>query len=118
MTKPALFETMAQHDCLILPSRLDAFGMVVPEAMSVGVPAVVSDRVGAKCIIERHPRAGWIVPFETGAIREQILQLIKERQHLVMAGHAAKAAASDFSWEQYRSRVVWLLRAIHASHAK
>jgi glycosyltransferase involved in cell wall biosynthesis len=113
-----LFEEIARHDCLVLPSRYDSFGMVVPEAMSVGIPAIVSDRVGAKCIIEQHPGAGWIVPCEKNAIKAQILRLVTSRESLAVAGHAARRAAQDYSWESYRFRVAHTLDAIYLSHRK
>ena len=44
---------IANYDILLLPSRHDGWGLVVNEALLQGVPAIVSDRVGAKCLIER-----------------------------------------------------------------
>jgi glycosyltransferase involved in cell wall biosynthesis len=44
---------IAGYDALVLPSRHDGWGVVVNEALLQGVPAIVSDRVGAKCLIER-----------------------------------------------------------------
>lgn len=35
-----------QHDVFILPSRSEAWGLVVEEAMNNGLPVIVSDRVG------------------------------------------------------------------------
>lgn len=116
MPQSRLFAEVAQHDCLVLPSRFDSFGMVVAEAMAVGVPAIVSDRVGAKCIIEQHPEAGWIVPCEKAALKEQILQLVQNRGALVSASRAALLAARDYSWESYRHRVVTTLEGIYAQH--
>ena len=48
--------------CLLLPSRRESFGMVVLEAMALGTPAIVSDRVGAKDLIEEG-RSGIVVPY-------------------------------------------------------
>lgn len=43
---------IAAADLLILPSRWDGWGMVVNEALSVGVPVIVSDRCGAADLIQ------------------------------------------------------------------
>ncbi len=114
---PAVFEEMARHDVLLLPSRFDSFGMVVPEAMSVGVPALVTDRVGAKCIIEQHPGAGWIVPCEREAIRQKMLDLIDRRDQLQAASAAARHAAQDYQWSRYRQRVVATLERVYHARA-
>lgn len=113
MPQAELFQAVSSHDCLVLPSRFDSFGMVVPESMAVGVPALVTDRVGAKCIIEQHPGAGWIVPCEIDAIREKILDLIAHRDQLEVASAAARIAAQDYQWSSYRQRVVATLERIY-----
>lgn len=110
---PAIFKEMAMHDVLLLPSRFDSFGMVVPESMSVGVPALVTDQVGAKCIIQQHPDAGWIVPCEREAFREKILDLIAHRDQLHVASAAARRAARDYQWSSYRQRVVATLEHVY-----
>ena len=43
---------MAQYDALILPSLHDGWGVVVNEALLQGVPALVSDRVGAQVLVK------------------------------------------------------------------
>ena len=118
MPQEALFRDIAIHDCLILPSRFDSFGLVVAEAMAVGVPAIVSDRVGAKCIIEDHPKAGWIVSLESTQLKSQIMSLVRDRASLVKARTAAVAAAADYSWDAYRRRVVNTLETIYQSSVK
>lgn len=42
-----------QYDLLLLPSRHDGWGLVVNEALMAGVPVILSDRVGAKVLVER-----------------------------------------------------------------
>ncbi len=53
---PALMDA---HDVLVLPSRREQFGMVVPEAMTRGMAVVVTDAVGA---------VGLVVPDRTGVV--------------------------------------------------
>jgi len=109
-----LFQEISRHDCFVLPSRFDSFGMVVPEAMAVGVPALVTDRVGAKCVIEQHPDAGWIVPCDKAALKAQMFWLIQNRGALAAASCAARRAAQDYTWPKYRQRVVSILEGIYA----
>ena len=45
---------IAKYDALILPSRHDGWGIVVNEAFLQGVPVIVSDHVGSKCLIESN----------------------------------------------------------------
>jgi glycosyltransferase involved in cell wall biosynthesis len=99
---PTLFDEMRQHDCLVLPSRFDSFGMVVPEGMAVGLPAIVSDRVGAKSIILHHPGSGWVVPCEAEALKRQMLHLVLNRADLIRASQRALFAAREYSWPVYR----------------
>jgi hypothetical protein len=80
------------------------------------VPALVSDRVGAKCIIQQHAGAGWIVPCDKNAIRGQIMELVRHPEHLILASAAAKRAAQDYEWPAYRARVVDRLVEIHRMH--
>lgn len=56
-----LSKELANCDCLILPSLTDSLGLVVLEALAVGLPVVVSDHVGAMQFV-RDGENGWIVP--------------------------------------------------------
>lgn len=46
-------ERIAVADLLVLPSRWDGWGAVVNEALSVGVPVIVSDRCGAADLVRK-----------------------------------------------------------------
>jgi glycosyltransferase involved in cell wall biosynthesis len=51
---------IAESDLLLLPSRFDGWGAVVNEALMMGVPAVCSDRCGAKDLL-LEPWRGQVV---------------------------------------------------------
>jgi glycosyltransferase involved in cell wall biosynthesis len=57
-----LARELANMHVLVLPSAEEAFGLVVVQALQVGVPCIVSDRVGAKDLI-RDGETGSVVPF-------------------------------------------------------
>lgn len=44
-------EQMARADCLVLPSRHDGWGAVVPESLMVGTPTICSDACGAAGVV-------------------------------------------------------------------
>ena len=57
---------IASADLLALPSRWDGWGIVVNEAFSVGVPALVSDRCGAMDLVQ-HGLNGYVHASENVA---------------------------------------------------
>lgn len=62
-----VFQQMASHDCLVLPSRFDGWGAVINEALSVGTPVIASDACGGSDLLKSGV-AGRI--FRSGNIGE------------------------------------------------
>lgn len=100
-----LYRLMGQTDCLLLPSRFDSFGMVVAEAMACGTPSIVSTQTGSKAIIERFPKAGWIVEPGVESLFRCVKARIDDRASLFSARPYALEAANHFTWAAYRERV-------------
>ncbi|MGC4118193.1 MAG: glycosyltransferase [Myxococcales bacterium] len=82
---------------LVLPSYRENFGMVVAEAMSAGVPVIVSNNVNiAQEIAEAG--AGRVVPMDSRALADAMVQLLaapEERD--VMGQQGAKLVRERFS---------------------
>ena len=101
-------------DCLVLSSRNESFGMVVPEALASGVPALVSDRSGAADLIAEG-RNGWVVPAgDAGALAARMLQCARGREELRRMRPACLESAAAADWSLYRRRLPALLRALLA----
>ena len=62
----ALAQAFHEGSVLVLPSLEEGFGLVVPQALNCGLPAIVSDRVGGKDFI-RHRDNGSIFPVSDAA---------------------------------------------------
>lgn len=110
VSQAALFEKLAQADCLLLPSRFDSFGMVVAEAMACGTPAIVSTQTGAKTMIEQFPNAGWVVECDADALYLCVKERIQNREALFLARNTALEASRHFTWQAYRERVGQLIK--------
>jgi starch synthase len=66
VSRAALGEALRAGSALVLPSLEEGFGLVVPQALNCGIPAIVSDRVGGKDLV-RHRENGSIVPATNAA---------------------------------------------------
>lgn len=62
------------HDILILPSKSEAVGLVVPEAMASGLPVIISDSVGAKDYVIENENG---LIFKTGDHNDLANKIIK-----------------------------------------
>jgi glycosyltransferase involved in cell wall biosynthesis len=58
----AVANVLGEADVLVLPSRYEPWGQIVPEAMAAGVPVVASDSVGSAEHFIHHGETGWIFP--------------------------------------------------------
>lgn len=105
LTQRGISAEFAGADCLVLPSRCDAFGLVVVEALGSGLPAIVSEHVGAKDLVTASG-AGWVVPSaDAAALAERMHWCIENPQAVLEAKARARAAAGAWTWERYRERV-------------
>ncbi|MBL9133138.1 MAG: glycosyltransferase family 4 protein, partial [Verrucomicrobiaceae bacterium] len=58
----ALPAAYADHDCLVVPSRYDGWGMVVPEGLAAGLPVISTDQMGSALDLITPDVNGWRVP--------------------------------------------------------
>jgi glycosyltransferase involved in cell wall biosynthesis len=99
-------------DCLVLPSRNDSYAMVVTEALAAGLPAIVSEMVGAKDLI-REGKNGWIVPAgEAKPLAERMLACARDRETLRAMRGECRRSAEAATWEAYHERFAELMRRI------
>jgi len=105
-------------DCLVLPSRGESFGMVVPEALAAGLPVVVSAGAGAAELV-REGVNGWVVPAgDAAALAGRMLWCARHEEELIRLRAACRASASAADWSSYRERLPALLREILGGSAR
>ena len=89
----------------VLPSIVDSFGLVVSEAMAMGLPVIVSENVGAKEIV-RNGKDGFVVPIRNvNALQEKILWLYEHPEERKFMGQQAMHHVREFTWDRYRERI-------------
>jgi phosphatidylinositol alpha 1,6-mannosyltransferase len=91
-----LARAYANMDAFVFPSTTDTFGNVVLEAMSSGVPAIVSDSGGPKFLV-RSSETGYTVS-NLGEFAEAIMRLYADHALLSRMRKAARDAAYQYSW--------------------
>ena len=102
-------------DFLVLLSDYETFGMVVLEALACGLPALVSDRVGARDLIQAD-QTGWVIPLtssssETARTLEKACRSLGERDFSA----ASREAALLHDWTNIHRRLIQIYLACLAA---
>jgi len=112
----ALPALLATHDVLALPSAFETWGMVVNEAMAVGLPVLGSRQVQAVEEMVRDGREGWV--FDAGdadSERRAIIAMLGTTPlRRARMGRLARASAGRLSETAVASRWCALVREMSA----
>jgi len=92
----ALADAFRAGSVLVLPSLEEGFGLVVPQALNCGLPAIVSDRVGGKDLV-RHRENGSV--FTTSNAASLASELLWWAEH-------PRRVEENFGWSQPAERLI------------
>lgn len=96
----------------VFPSVLDSFGQVVLEAMSCGLPVIITENVGAKDCV-REGIDGFVIPAgDISALKEKILYFYNNRDKIEEMGKNAAERAKEYTWEKYGERVREVIKKV------
>lgn len=103
-----LESVMDENDVILVPSIWkETFGLVVIEALSFGVPVIVSENVGARILLERKSETGRILE---GDLYQEIKNCLKEismNKGILEKWNANICEAQyDFSMEKHGKKIV------------
>jgi glycosyltransferase involved in cell wall biosynthesis len=97
----------------ILPSLGDSFPRTMLEAMSCGLPVIISDMVGAKDIIE-DGKEGFIIPARNiNAIIDKIRYFYDNPDEVKRMGKNAREKAEQFTWKKFAQEVLEKILDFH-----
>ena len=101
-----------KSDIFILPSYLESWGMVVIEAMSTGLPVIVTENTGAKdAVIQGCGKI--IAAGDINALKNCINFFYENRTELETMGKKARQQALNFEWNNYYYQINTVINKIN-----
>ena len=93
---------MRRYDVLVLPSIEDGFGIVVAEAISAGVPVVVSSNAGSADLVEDGVNGFVFTAADGGSLAAVLRECLGRRFYV--------AAPMGWEWEGYADDIAQISR--------
>lgn len=106
-------------DLFVLPSRgvYETWGLAVNEAMHMGVPCLVSDRVGCQRDLVLPGETGWVFDLgDAGALRAALGRALDDLSQAPLAARMRDAVRKRISGYGYPRTTAGLLEALAAMH--
>jgi len=102
----------AGADIFAMPSAFDTFGLVVLEAMAAGLPVIISDKVGARDLIDSGYN-GIVLPSSlTVSDMAAALQQLEHPEKRFRMGKAAEKTAAYYDWDRVAEQTADLYRRV------
>lgn len=99
-------QTMLSADAFIQPSRSEGQPMGILEAMSVGLPVIVTSGTSFDEIVEER-QCGWTTVADVHDLAKTILQVYDERNLLAEKSARARACVEElFQWENVAKQTI------------
>jgi glycosyltransferase involved in cell wall biosynthesis len=104
-----VLELMRSCDVFCLPSIVEGRALVMQEAMSQGLPIIITPNTGGADLIEEG-KTGFLVPIRSPElIAEKISWFLDNRDTIPYMGELARQKAAGYTWDNYGDRIVQLL---------
>ena len=95
----------------VLPSLAEGGCNVLYEAMSSGLPCIVSRNAGSAVVDGVHGRV--IAPGDVESLKNALLELSSDRDKCRVMGIQALLQAKRFTWDDYSRRIGKMYRLIN-----
>jgi len=106
-----VLKLMRSCHALVLPSIVEGRALVQQEAMSCGLPIIVTYNAGGSDLIEQGT-TGFLVPIRSPeSIAEKINWLADNRSSIPEMGKCAATRAQEVTWRQYQSKIISVIQS-------
>jgi glycosyltransferase involved in cell wall biosynthesis len=87
-------------DLLLMPSIMDAYGLIAQEAQSCGVPVICFDKTGVADVVDKEVTGVAVRHLNAGAMIHEISTLLKNPERLkAMATSARERATKNWRYD-------------------
>lgn len=101
VTQDKIIEEYKKSDAYLFPSMCEGLSLSVLEAMSSGLPVIVSDHSGANDLIKDGVNGMVFTAGNDEELKRVINWFIHNKNKLKEMGHNARATATIYSWDNY-----------------
>lgn len=107
-----VLELMRGCDLLCLPSIVEGRALVMQEAMSQGLPVIITANTGGTDLVDEG-NTGFLVPIRSPeAIAEKLAWFLDNRQAIPAMGQLAYTHAQRYTWDAYGANIISALSEI------
>ena len=97
---------MQQHDALVLPSIVEGRALVQQEALSCGLPIVVTPNAGGEDLVGEGV-TGYLVPIRSPEkIAEAIIAMMANRKNRNEIQKLCQKKAREYTWVNYAQNII------------
>lgn len=100
ISRPEVAWLMAKSATVVVPSRVEAFGIVALEAWRGGAPLILTDRSGAKDLVTDGEDALLVDPTDTPALGSAIRRVLDEPTLRATLAEKGRQTVQAYSWDR------------------
>jgi len=103
---------MRTCDVFCLPSIVEGRALVMQEAMSQGLPLIITPNTGGKDLVIEG-KTGFMIPIRSpNVIAEKLNWFLENRSEILEMGKSAKLHAQKYTWENYGNLIVEAIKQL------
>ncbi|MDO8517970.1 MAG: glycosyltransferase family 4 protein [bacterium] len=104
-------------DIFVFVAHLQSWGLAVFEAMSMGLPVIVSETTGASEVLEDRNTAMIVPPYSPEKIADAAVALVDSALYQRISKDARTFVEQEISWERYAQELLYMFEEARRHYA-